>query len=203
MKSLVAAALIAGVAISLSPTVSAASQDDQFLAALARAGIPAHDGIPAVIEYGHAVCQALDSGMAPGEVVDRLANYAYGLDPSNDLGRYQRSFVRFVRVAASVYCPGTSGSVGWDGRRRVMYASYAAASEVSEPPVAPPPPVPDAERLVPPVAGPGSKKPPVVGPQTGGGGGRNGTGANGGDGGGRAPAAPSPDQGPGHIVLLP
>jgi hypothetical protein len=169
MKSLVAAALIAGAAVSLPPTGNAAGQDDQLLAALARAGIPAHDGIPSVIEHGRAVCQALDGGMSAGEVVDRLANYAYGLDPSNDLGRYQRSFARFVQVAVSVYCPGRSGSVGWDGHRHVMLVSYAVPAEASEPPAAPPP-VPDAKMLVPPAA---------------------------------VAALPSPDLGPGHIVLLP
>ncbi len=204
MKLIVAAALIAGAAVSLPPTASAASQDDRFLAALAQAGIPAQDGIPSVIESGHAVCQALEGGMSAGEAVDRLANYAYGLDPSNDLGRYQRSFVRFVQVAVSVYCPGTSGSVGWDGRNRVMLASYAVPTEASEPPVAPPP-LPDAKLLVPPVAAPdsGGTKPPALGPQTGVGDGRNGTGANGGDSSGPAPAVPSPDAGPGHILLLP
>lgn len=203
MKSLVAAALMATAAVSLPATGAAAGQDDQFLAALAQAGIPAHDGLPSVIEHGHAVCQALDAGMSAGDVVDRLANYAYGLDPSNDLGRYQRSFARFVQVAVSVYCPGRSESVGWEGRRRVMLVSYTVPAEASEPPAAPPP-VPDAKMLAPPATTPApAKKPPAVGPQQDVGGGGNGTGANGGNSSGPVPALPSPNLGPGHIVLLP
>ena len=58
MKPLVAA-LLTGAALELAPVALADGSDDQFLSALAAAGIPAHDGIPGVIAHGHNVCDAL------------------------------------------------------------------------------------------------------------------------------------------------
>src|ERR1700758_1068978 len=71
MKSLLAALPIAG-ALALAPVAFADGSDDQFLSALAAAGIPAHDGIPAVIAHGHDVCDVLGAGMSPGEAADEL-----------------------------------------------------------------------------------------------------------------------------------
>ena len=56
MKSLLSATGIVSAAIALAPQASASNQDDNFLALLAQAGIPAHDGIPGVISTGHNVC---------------------------------------------------------------------------------------------------------------------------------------------------
>lgn len=74
-------ASIVGAAIALAPQASAQGQDDNFLTLLARAGIPAHDGIPSVINYGHKVCQALDGGESASAVADTLANFSYAQDP--------------------------------------------------------------------------------------------------------------------------
>ena len=111
MNSLLIGTVIAGAAIALAPQSSAEGQDDNFLALLAQAGVPAHDNIPSVIDYGHRVCQALNGGASASAVVDTLANYSYGEDPSHDLGQYHRTMVRFVRVAVTAFCPGNQGKL--------------------------------------------------------------------------------------------
>src|ERR1700744_3635686 len=75
-------ALLTGAALALAPVALADGGDDQFLSALAAAGIPAHDGIPGVIANGHQVCEVLGAGMSPGEAADVLAHHAYAEDPS-------------------------------------------------------------------------------------------------------------------------
>ena len=100
-----------GAAIALAPQASADGQDDNFLALLAQAGVPAHDNIPSVIDYGHQVCQALDGGESASAVVDTLANHGYGEDPSHELGQYHRTMVRFVRASVTAFCPGNQGKL--------------------------------------------------------------------------------------------
>src|SRR6201997_2944760 len=103
MKSLVAALLI-GAGLALGPVALAEGSDDQFLSALAAAGIPAHDGIPGVIAHGHNVCDVLGAGMSPGEAADELAHYAYAEDPSQPFDRYLRRLQAFVRVSTQTLC---------------------------------------------------------------------------------------------------
>ena len=67
MKSLVIG-LAGCAAIALPPQAGATTQDDDFLAMLATAGIPAYDGLPSVIAAGHAVCDELDKGTPASEI---------------------------------------------------------------------------------------------------------------------------------------
>ena len=60
-----ATAAATAAAIALAPTADADGSDGNFLAMLSAAGIPAHDGIPSVISYGHKVCDALNGGESP------------------------------------------------------------------------------------------------------------------------------------------
>ena len=60
-------------AIALAPTANADGSDGNFLAMLSAAGIPAHDGIPEVISYGHKVCDALNGGESPSSIANTLA----------------------------------------------------------------------------------------------------------------------------------
>src|SRR5271168_5523830 len=63
-----ACATAAGIA--LAPTADADGSDGNFLAMLSAAGIPAHDGIPGVISYGHKVCDALNGGESPSSIAN-------------------------------------------------------------------------------------------------------------------------------------
>jgi hypothetical protein len=214
---------IVGAAIALAPQASA-GQDDDFLALLAQAGVPAHDNIPSVIDYGHQVCAALEGGEPASEVVDTMANYSYNEDPSHDLGQYQRTMVRFVRVAVTAFCPGAGGnlaSASWSSDvRHVVLAGLT----IPNPPQIPPQPEPVMKLPAPAVAtpipapkqAPPPKKvlppppkvvePPAVGPQPGAGnGGSDGTGGGhaGSDNGDGVPAPPAPRLPEGHISLAP
>jgi hypothetical protein len=213
---------IVGAAIALAPQASADGQDDNFLALLAQAGVPAHDNIPSVIDYGHQVCQALDGGESASAVVDTMANHGYGEDPSHDLGQYHRTMVRFVRVSVTAFCPGNQGKLasvaGSSGKHRIALAGQT----IPNPPQIPPQPEPAIKVLVPPVAAPSPApkqapppkqvpppppqvvEPPAAGTQGGAGDGGTGSGVNGGgsDSGG-VPAQPAPRLPEGHIVLAP
>jgi hypothetical protein len=213
---------ILGAAIALAPPANA-SQDDDFLALLAQAGVPAHDNIPSVIDYGHKVCAALEGGEPASEVVDTMANYSYNEDPSHDLGQYQRTMVRFVRVAVTAFCPGAGGNLASAARSsgpRVVLAGVT----IPNPPLIPPQPQPAMKLPAPAVAtpipapkqAPPPKKvlppppkvvePPAVGPQPGAGnGGSDGSGGGhgGSDNGDGVPAPPAPQLPEGHIVLAP
>jgi hypothetical protein len=211
---------IVGAAIALAPQASADGQDDNFLAMLAQAGVPAHDNIPSVIDYGHQVCQALDGGESASAVVDAMANYGYGEDPSHDLGQYHRSMVRFVRVSVTAFCPGNQGRLasvaGASGKHRIKLAGLT----IPNPPQIPPEPV--IKLVVPPAAAPSPAPkqatppkqvpppPPQVvehpapGSQGGAGNGGAGSGLNGGGSdSGDVPAPPAPRLPEGHIVLAP
>lgn len=212
---LVAASLIAISAISLAPQASADGADDQFIAALAAAGIPAASGVESVISYGHRVCGALASGESPAAIANTLATYAYAEDHSTPFDRYQRSYVVFVRVASQTLCPGNAGGASWHASR-----SWHIVLTGADVPLPPLPQVPDAARLAPPVVvapakqtPPPVQKPPpppqvVVPPAQGapGGQGKGGTGS-GIDGGGTTNGGPAPAPAPeppeGRITLLP
>ena len=233
MNSLLVGTVIVGAAIALAPQARADGGDDNFLALLAQAGVPAHDNIPSVIDYGHKVCQALDGGESASAVVDALANYSYGEDPSHDLGQYHRTMVRFVRVSVTAFCPGNQGKLasasGSSGEHRIVLAGLT----IPNPPQIPPQPEPAVKLLVPPAAAPSpapkqapppkqvppppppeqvpppppqAVEPPAAGSGGGAGDGGTGSGGNGGAGsgsGGGAPAQPAPRLPEGHIVLAP
>src|ERR1700743_3227052 len=130
------------VGAALAPQASADGQEDNFLALLAQAGVPAHDNIPSVIDYGHQVCQALDGGQSGAAVVDTLANHGYGEDPSHDLGHYQRTMVRFVRASVTAFCPGNQGKLasvaGSSGKPRIALVGQS----IPNPPLIQPQPEP-------------------------------------------------------------
>ncbi len=214
MKSLVIG-LAGCAAIALPPQAGATTQDDNFLAMLATAGIPAYDGLPSVIAAGHEVCDELDKGTPASEIANKLANDAYADAPVNSLDRYQRSMVRFVQVSAQAFCPGHAGSTALHSRYRV-----ALIDDLIEPQPGPAiPEGPNVAHMDPPVAvakphqdPPLKSKPPPPetvpppsqgvheGPQEGG----TGSGTDGGSsdsGGGESP--PAPNSPGGHIVLLP
>lgn len=96
-------------AVAWAPPAFATSQDDNFLAMLDSAGIPANDGIPSVIAAGHQVCADLANGESPADIADKLAYAAYDDAPINPLDQYQRSMVLFVRVSTQAFCPGRAG----------------------------------------------------------------------------------------------
>jgi hypothetical protein len=96
-------------AVALAPRGFATPEDDNFLALLDSAGIPAYDGIPSVIAAGHQVCADLGSGESPAEIADKLAEAAYADAPVNPLDQYQRSMVLFVQVSTRAFCPGQAG----------------------------------------------------------------------------------------------
>jgi Protein of unknown function (DUF732) len=213
MKSLVPA-LLTGAALALAPVALADGSDDQFLSALAAAGIPAHDGIPGVIAHGHKVCDALGAGMSPGEAADELAHHAYAEDPSHPFDQYLRSMQAFVRVSTQTFCSGHAGAAYHHGGRVIL----AGINVPSPPPQLPE--VPDAIHFAPPVqvapkpkqTPPPVQKPPppppeVVPPPSEGSQGGQGKGGTGGgiDGGGTSSggtqSAPGPSEG--HIALLP
>src|SRR6202012_2675275 len=113
-------ACAAAAAIALAPTTHADGSDGNFLAMLSAAGIPANDGIPGVISYGHKVCDALNGGESPSSIASTLAQHAYGDDPSHPLDQYRRRMVAFVRVSSQAYCPGHVGGAAYRGGYRVV-----------------------------------------------------------------------------------
>jgi uncharacterized membrane protein YgcG len=213
-KSLLIGTAIVGAAIALASHASASGQDDNFLALLAQAGIPAHDGIPGVISTGHRVCDALDSGESASAIADELANYAYAESPSNPLDQHRRTMARFVRVSAQAFCPGHASSAAAHGGYHIVLIGLAVPH---------PPPgvaqVPDMANMTPPVVvakpkqnPPPEQKPPpppeVVPPpsqglQGGQGKGGTGSGIDGGGSSGGGGVQPAPEPPEGHIELLP
>jgi len=103
---LTGAAILRGGAAAADP-----NQDDQFLALLDKEGIPALSGLPSVIATAHDVCRALDAGMSVDAVVKALVNFASSNDPTQDLGRYERTETRFVHAAVGAYCPYDQGKI--------------------------------------------------------------------------------------------
>jgi uncharacterized membrane protein YgcG len=209
----VTTACVTAAAIELAPTANADGSDNNFLAMLSAAGIPAHDGIPGVISYGHKVCDALNGGESPSSIANTLAQHAYAEDPSHPPDQYQRTMVAFVRVSSQAYCPGHAGGAAYHGGYRVVLTGL-------DEPLPPPqlPQVPDMAHMTPPVVvakpkqnPPPEQKPPpppevVPPPSQGlqGGQGKGGTGSGidgGGSSGGGVQPAPEPPEG--HVALLP
>jgi Protein of unknown function (DUF732) len=106
-----AVVVLTGAAILSSGTAAADPQDDQFLALLDKEGIPALSGVPNLIATAHDACRALDAGDSASTVVDALTNFASRNDPSQDIGRYHRTEVRFLRAAVGAYCPYDQGKI--------------------------------------------------------------------------------------------
>jgi hypothetical protein len=214
MKTLVAA-LLTGPGLALAPLALADGSDDQFLSALAAAGIPAHDGIPGVIAHGHNVCDALGAGMSPQEAADELAHHAYAEDPGHPFDQYVRTMQAFVRVSTQTFCPGRAGAAYHHGGRVILVGVKVPSPPPQLPDVTDvihfaPPPVqvaPKPKQTPTPVQKPPPPPPEVIPPPSGGsqgGQGRGGTGGGidgGGTGGGGTPSAPPPSGG--HVVLLP
>jgi hypothetical protein len=113
--------------------------DDQFLSALAAAGIPAHDGIPVVVAHGHNVCDVLSAGMSPGEAADELAHHAYAEDPGHPFDQYLRTMQAFVRVSTQTFCPGRAGAAYHHGGRVILVGLNAPS---------PPPQLPDVPDVI-------------------------------------------------------
>src|ERR1700730_10495162 len=111
----VTTACVTAAAIELAPIANADGSDSHFLALLSAAGITAHDDIPAVISYGHKVCDALNGGESPSSIANTLAQHAYAEDPSHPPDQYQRAMAAFVRVSSQAYCPGPPGGAAYHG----------------------------------------------------------------------------------------
>jgi uncharacterized membrane protein YgcG len=139
---LTGAAILHGGAAAADP-----NQDDQFLALLNQEGIPALSGMPDLIATAHDACRALDEGYSASTVVDTLTNFASRNDPSQDIGRYHRTEVRFLRAAVGAYCPYDQGKIasvmanpvpGWNEptHRDAAYTHNAVNSggDLREPP---------------------------------------------------------------------
>jgi uncharacterized membrane protein YgcG len=210
----VIAALLTGAALALAPVALADGSDDQFLSALAAAGIPAHDGIPGVIAHGHNVCDVLGAGMSPGEAANELAHHAYAEDPSHPFDQYLRTMQAFVRVSTQTFCPGRAGAAYHHGARVILVGLNVPQPPPQLPQVpdvvhlASPPPVSVAKpQLTPPPVQkppppPQVTPPPAEGSQ--GGTGHDGTGGGLGGGGNSSGGTQSaPDPSGGHIALLP
>jgi Protein of unknown function (DUF732) len=139
---LTGAAILRGGAAAADP-----NQDDQFLALLDKEGIPALSGVPTLIATAHDACRALDAGYSASAVVDVLTNFASTYDPAQDIGRYHRTEVRFLRAAVAAYCPNDQGKIaslmanrvpGWNEptHRVASYTHNAvnSGSDLREPP---------------------------------------------------------------------
>ncbi|ORB87120.1 hypothetical protein B1987_00630 [Mycobacterium kansasii] len=90
------------------------NQDDQFLALLEKKEIPALSNVPRVIAAAHKVCRKLDAGMPVDEIVDRLRNDAYDMDPAlrqYPPRRVTSTMTRFITAAVEIYCPYDRGKI--------------------------------------------------------------------------------------------
>ena len=211
MKSLLIGT--ASAAIALAPQASASNQDDNFLGLLARAGIPARDGIPGVISYGHKVCDALNGGESPSSNRQHAGPIRLRRGPVAPAGSVptHNGGVRPGVVAGLLswtcqwcslawrlpHCPRRPGTAPSSSRVAASagYGPHDAAgrggqAQAKPPPGQKPPPPP---KVVP---------PPSQGLQggQGKGGTRSGIDGGGSNGGGVQPAPEPPE---GHIALLP
>ena len=145
----------------MAPIANADGSDNNFLAMLSAAGIPAHDGIPSVISYGQKVCDALNGGESPSSIANTLAEHAYGDDPLHPLGQYQRQWWRSSGCRRRHTAPATMAVLRYHGGYRVVLTG------LDEP--LPPPQlsqVPDMAHMTPPVvvAKPKQNPPPEEAP---------------------------------------
>ena len=77
-------------------TAHADSNDNKFLSILKQEGITDHISPAHAIEAGHMVCQKLDDGAKPADVVSDVLN-------SSDMPAYHSGY--FVGAAIKAYCP--------------------------------------------------------------------------------------------------
>jgi hypothetical protein len=172
--------VIASAAILCGATAAADSQDDQFLALLAKKDIPALEGVPSLITEAHNVCRALDAGYTVDDVVKAMLDNAYSSDPGErnfDQGRLMRTESRFISAAVGAYCPYDQGKIasimanampGWNqptyrgsayppsapkSAGAVLVSLSRPVPEISptDPPQIPAPKPPEAQTLSPPV----------------------------------------------------
>lgn len=89
------------------------SQDDQFVALLAKEQIPATDNVPGLVYRAHEICGELDHGASVQNAVDEEVNTAFADNPSLGLlaDRVRRTAVRFVTASVTVYCPNHQGEL--------------------------------------------------------------------------------------------
>jgi hypothetical protein len=97
----------------LAPAAHADPNDDKFIQLLISDGIT-HESVPAAIGAARKVCQYLDEGMTPNEVVVDVMN-------SSSLPDYDAGY--FVGAAIRAYCP-----------------KYMPPAQDLKPPPPPPPP---------------------------------------------------------------
>jgi Protein of unknown function (DUF732) len=83
------------LAAGLAPAAHADANDDKFVQLLISDGIT-HESVPAAIGAARKVCQYLDEGMTPNEVVVDVMN-------SSSLPDYDAGY--FVGAAIRAYCP--------------------------------------------------------------------------------------------------
>jgi hypothetical protein len=94
--------LLAAVAVALLgplgavSTARADSNDDKFLSILKQEGITDHVSPAHAIEAGHMVCQKLDGGAKPADVVTDVLN-------SSNMPAYHCGY--FVGASIKAYCP--------------------------------------------------------------------------------------------------
>jgi uncharacterized membrane protein YgcG len=83
------------------------NQDEQFLALLNKADIPALENAPSLIATAHTVCRKLDDGMPVDDLVDTMRNNAYNMTPIDRLfpRRVTSTMTRFITAAVEAYCP--------------------------------------------------------------------------------------------------
>jgi hypothetical protein len=77
-------------------TAHADSNDDKFLSILRQEGITDHVSPAHAIQAGHTVCQKLDDGAKPSDVVTDVLN-------SSSMPAYHSGY--FVGAAIKAYCP--------------------------------------------------------------------------------------------------
>ncbi|WP_264000232.1 DUF732 domain-containing protein [Mycobacterium intermedium] len=91
------------------------NQDEEFLASLARQGIPALENAQSLIPVAHQVCGELSGGTPAEGVVESMTAFAYEHNPEMreyPRDRITRTFSRFVTAAVHVYCPANQGKIG-------------------------------------------------------------------------------------------
>ncbi|WP_246216799.1 DUF732 domain-containing protein [Mycobacterium botniense] len=91
------AGLVAVAGLAVPAHADPAEDDANFLAMLKNAGIT-YNNAGRAVTAGRTVCQLINSGTAPADVVTQLTNANPGFKTENAL--------TFTGIAARVYCPG-------------------------------------------------------------------------------------------------
>jgi hypothetical protein len=89
------------------------NQDEQFLALLDEAEIPALQNVPSLIATAHKICRELDGGMTVDAVVDDMKSNSFadpgeGQFPSR---RITSTITRFITAAVQAYCPNDQSKI--------------------------------------------------------------------------------------------